>query len=72
MNRQQSMGASLNDLLRFNNGIYNRFTWYYGNNKWISDIKQSGDKVEIEFVDTRDIRKVLTLDGKTRVRNYES
>lgn len=70
MNSQQRMSASLEDLLRTNNGIYARFTWFYFD-CWISDIKKSGDKVTIEFVDRYDIRKTLTLDAKTTVRNYE-
>jgi hypothetical protein len=71
MNRDQSMVATLADLLNVNNGIYNRFTWFYCGNNWLSDIKKLGDQVQIEIVDSKDIRKTITLDAKTKVRNYE-
>jgi hypothetical protein len=70
MNNQNKMSATLADLLRTSNGIYARFTWFYGNN-WIRDIQKSDDKVEVEVVDRKDIRKTFTLDSKTTVRNYE-
>jgi hypothetical protein len=73
MNKQQSMSASLADLLRNKtNGLQDQFTWFYCGDNWISDIKKAGDQVKIEIVNRNDIRKTLTLDAKTRVKNYES
>jgi|TARA_R110000796_G_scaffold50909_5_gene120200 hypothetical protein len=73
MSNQQRMSASLADLLRNKtNGLHDCFTWFYSGDNWIDDIKQSGVQVQIEIVDRKDIRKTLTLDGTTRVTNYES
>ena len=71
MNRQQSLRASLRDLLNTNNGIFSRFTWFYCGDYWIREIKQIGDKAQIVIIDRKDIPKTLTLELSTKVRNYE-
>lgn len=66
------MIASLSDLLRTGNGLFERFTWFYCGDNWLREINQIDGKAEVVIVDRKDNPKTLSLDLSTKVRNFES
>ncbi|MEZ8959534.1 hypothetical protein AB6E94_19130 [Vibrio lentus] len=71
VNGQKKLLVSLNNLLNLNNGLLNRFDWYYSADKLIHEVKESGNEARVVVFDesVSDYRH-LVLPLSTLVRNY--
>ena len=67
-NRQTMLSASLGDLLH-NNGLLNRFDWYF-NDAYIADLSRDGDLIVLSIVDDNYVEKTVCVPINATVKNF--